>query len=61
VFRFTSYLNRTSMCRFRFGHMTPEPEPNRTLASLEHPGGLKCDFDLFYRGLASSDKKVRRG
>jgi hypothetical protein len=27
---------------------------------LEHPGGLKCDFDLFYRHLASTDKKVRR-
>jgi hypothetical protein len=36
VFRFTSYLNQTSMCRFRFGHTTPEPEPNRTLASLSN-------------------------
>ena len=25
------------MCRFRFGHMTPEPEPNRTPASLPTP------------------------
>jgi hypothetical protein len=28
---------------------------------LEHPGGLKRDFDLFYRGLASTEKKVHCG
>ena len=34
MFMFTTYSNRTSMCRFRFGPKTPEHEPNRTVAIL---------------------------
>ena len=34
MFVFTTYSNRTSMCRFRLGPKTPEHEPNRTVASL---------------------------
>jgi len=47
---FGSGLNRTPRCRFRFGLKTPEPEPNRTPASLAGT--------LHKHGLASGKKLI---
>ena len=53
--------NRTWRCGFRFGHMTPEPEPNWTAASLipnDRPGRkhLIPKTNLLFATLRSIDK-----
>ena len=59
VFRFTKYLNRTSRCRFRSRPMAPEPEPNRTPASLGRRPfravGLTPEQDLIGKSFSATN------